>query len=157
MKNLFVFALAAIVAVSALVLIGRSGRGKESRVEAPAQVQAIKQAGDEAPPEALTLCRGLLEDSIGMDFRSFRRTCEERGDDTMRKVASNTETEAAFRRAAGVLGPACKDGYELAYLGRLAQQGHEVFLWKLSPASGGNEFLVRLTLKDGRLAGFFFQ
>lgn len=113
-----------------------------------------------APPPAgaLALCRTLLEATIRGDYAAFKRECESRGDANMRSVASNPETEMTFRKAARVLAKPCWGGYDLQYLGALSQSGgHRIFLWKLTPSSGRDEFLIRLTLRDHQLAGFFFQ
>lgn len=111
-----------------------------------------------APPaEAAVLARALLDASVKGDFDAFKRVAMTKGDERMRMVMSAPDTEATFRRASSVVGPVCKDGYALDPLGTLVQTGHKVFLWRLRPGAGNDEFLVRLTLKDDRVAGFFFQ
>jgi hypothetical protein len=48
-------------------------------------------------------------------------------------------------------------GYEAQYLCALKQVGHQVHLWKLTFTDGGDDVVIRLALKDGKVAGFFLQ
>jgi hypothetical protein len=50
-----------------------------------------------------------------------------------------------------------KKGYDTTYLGQLKQQWSQVYLWKLVYKDGGDDTLVRLVLKDGKVAGFWLQ
>lgn len=112
----------------------------------------------EAPSaEAAALARALLDASVAGDFDAFKRVAVAKGDERMRMVMTDPATEETFRRASAVVRPVCKDGYEMNPLGSLVQTGHKIYLWRLRPGIGDDEFLVRLTLKGDRLAGFFFQ
>lgn len=112
----------------------------------------------EAPSaEAAVLAWALLDASVAGDFDAFKRMAAARGDERMRMVMTDPATEETFRRASAVVGPVCKDGYEMHPLGSLVQTGHTIYLWRLQPGMGADEFLVRLTLKGDQLAGFFFQ
>ncbi len=55
------------------------------------------------------------------------------------------------------LSPRMKKGYDSTYLGRLKQQGCQVYLWKLVFKDGGDDTLAKLVLKDGKVAGFWLQ
>jgi len=55
------------------------------------------------------------------------------------------------------MAPRMKKGYDVTYLGELKQQGCQVTLWKLAYKDGGDDTLARLTLKDGKVAGFLLQ
>ena len=55
------------------------------------------------------------------------------------------------------LSPRMKKGYDTTYLGQLKQQWGQVYLWKLVYKDGGDDTLVRLVLKDGKVAGFWLQ
>ncbi len=55
------------------------------------------------------------------------------------------------------LGPRLKKGFKATYLCQLKQQGLQVHLWKMNFKDGGDEAVVRIALKDGKLAGFFIQ
>ena len=50
-----------------------------------------------------------------------------------------------------------KKGYDATYLGELKQSGCKVYLWKLTYKDGGDDTLARLSLKDGKVAGFLLQ
>ena len=49
------------------------------------------------------------------------------------------------------------NGYQTHYLGSLAKQGHEVYLWKISFTDGGDDILAKLVLKDVQTAGFWLE
>ena len=55
------------------------------------------------------------------------------------------------------LGARLKQGYEHTYLCALKQAGHDVYLWKLTFTDGGDDVVVRVVLKNGKVAGFFLQ
>jgi hypothetical protein len=50
-----------------------------------------------------------------------------------------------------------KKGYDATYLGELKQSGCKVYLWKLAYKDGRDDTLARLSLKDGKVAGFLLQ
>ena len=54
-------------------------------------------------------------------------------------------------------GARLKKGYDAAYLAELKQMGHKVYLWKLTFKDGGDDMIARMVMKDGKVAGFFFQ
>jgi hypothetical protein len=53
--------------------------------------------------------------------------------------------------------PRLDKGYKATYLCQLKQVGHVVHLWKMSFKDDGDDLVCRLVLKDGKVAGFFFQ
>ncbi|MBI3923575.1 MAG: hypothetical protein HY318_19305 [Armatimonadetes bacterium] len=55
------------------------------------------------------------------------------------------------------LGARLNKGYQAAYLCSLKQQGHQVHLWKLTFKDKGDDNVVRLALKGGKVAGFNLQ
>lgn len=55
------------------------------------------------------------------------------------------------------LGSRLKKGYESTYLCQLKQSGHQVYLWKLTFKDGGDDLVVRMALKDGKVGGFFYN
>lgn len=167
-RNIAIGILTAAVILLAVLLL-RAHR-RESSPDATAAAVAVeaasvpgRQPGEAASPgqppaEASSLCRELLGATISGDYATFKRVCETRGESNMRAVASDPATEATFRRASRTIATPCWGGYDMQYLGELSQKGgHRIFLWKLVPKAGQDQFLVRLTLKEGRLAGFFFQ
>jgi len=55
------------------------------------------------------------------------------------------------------LGARMEGGYQAAYLCELMQAGHRVHLWKLSFKDEGDDVVVRIVLKENKVAGFFLQ
>jgi len=110
----------------------------------------------EAPARPLSLCKTFVQAAVDGKFAAFKNACFKEGDGQMKLFAAQPATKEMFRRAADSIS-ACRQGYELEYLTSMNQQGSEVYLWKLVPRAGQNQFLVRLTLKDGKVSGFFFQ
>lgn len=55
------------------------------------------------------------------------------------------------------LGSRLKKGYESTYLCVLNQAGHRVHLWKCTFKDGGDDMVIRVAIKDGKVAGFFLQ
>lgn len=66
-------------------------------------------------------------------------------------------TKQMFQGVSGQFSPRLKKGYTISYLGELKQQGCQVLLWKLSYNDGGDDTLVKLVLKDGKVVGFLLQ
>lgn len=56
-----------------------------------------------------------------------------------------------------LVGPRLNKGYQSTYLCQLKQAGHQIHLWKLAFKDDGDDIVVRMALKDGKVAGFFFQ
>ncbi len=50
-----------------------------------------------------------------------------------------------------------KSGYTTSYLGKLHQQGFDVHLYRLAFKDGGDDVLAKLSLKDGKVGGFWLQ
>ena len=50
-----------------------------------------------------------------------------------------------------------KRGYDLAYLGDLNRRGYQVTLWRIRFKSGGDDFLATLSMKDGKVGGFWIK
>ena len=48
-------------------------------------------------------------------------------------------------------------GYKATYLCQLKQAGHQVYMWKVTFTDDGDDIVVRLAMKDGKVGGFFFQ
>jgi len=66
-------------------------------------------------------------------------------------------TEAVMAAIADKVGKRLQQGHQATYLCQLKQLAHEVHLWKISFQDGGDDLVARMVLKDGKLAGFFFQ
>ena len=68
-----------------------------------------------------------------------------------------TLTKETLAGVSAHLAPRLKQGYECSYLGFLKQHGFQVLLWKLTYKDGGDDTLVKLVLKNGKVAGFWLQ
>jgi hypothetical protein len=53
--------------------------------------------------------------------------------------------------------PRLKKGYTTTFLGSLNQQGYTVYLWKLQFKAGGDDLLVTMAAKEGKVGGFFLR
>lgn len=53
--------------------------------------------------------------------------------------------------------PRLKQGYSTTFLGRLNQQRYVVYLWKLEFKAGGDDLLVTMAVKAGKVGGFFLR
>jgi hypothetical protein len=62
-----------------------------------------------------------------------------------------------FESVCTKLAPRFKGGYAASYLEALKQKGYRVTLWKLSFNDGGDDMLVTLAVKDGKVGGFFIK
>jgi hypothetical protein len=153
MKRLDVLAFAVVIAmVFVALLVHMLSPGKSALPELSRLSSSPVEQGRE-----LSLCKTLLQTTIDGDFGSFRSECFKEGDSDLKLALARPESKEAFQRASETLSPLCRDGYELQFLTEMTQSGSEVHLWKLVPATGQNQFLVRLALKNGKISGFFFQ
>ncbi|WP_445638478.1 DUF3887 domain-containing protein [Nostoc sp. DSM 114161] len=66
-------------------------------------------------------------------------------------------TKQTFTQVSGQLAPRLKKGYSAVFLGNLKQQGYQVYLWKLTFVDGSDDVLARLSLKDGKIGGFWLN
>jgi len=55
------------------------------------------------------------------------------------------------------IAPRMKKGYNLIFLTELKQRGRKSYLWKWSFKDGGDDYSIRLWLKDGKVDGFFIR
>ena len=55
------------------------------------------------------------------------------------------------------LGTRLQKDYKASYLCSLKQAGHQVHLWKLTFKDDGDDVVIRVAFKDGKMAGFFLQ
>lgn len=102
----------------------------------------------EPPMEAKTASTQLLEAIASGDYASFVAN----GDAAFRGL-----TKPQFDAVAAQLGPKFKAGYEATYLGDLNQKGFQVTLWRLRFKAGGDDALASLSLKDGKVGGFWIK
>lgn len=95
----------------------------------------------------------LIEKMLTAIEKKDRGSFVEEGNDAVKEGT----TEAIMAIMAEKVGSRLKQGYKSQYLCALKQLGHEVHLWKLTFQDEGDDLVVRLVLKEGKVAGFFFQ
>ncbi len=105
------------------------------------------RAGETATPDAVL---GEMLTALAADDRAGFVA---RGDAAF-AAAVDTKVFAAVRAH---FGERLRQGCAPVFLGRLAQQGVETHLWKLSFADRGDDALARLALRGGKVAGFWLQ
>jgi hypothetical protein len=76
-------------------------------------------------------------------------------------VAGGTEafhgiTKAQFSSVSSALSQKLKTA-QVTFLGELAQHGYRVTLWKLSFADGSDDALATLSVKDGKIGGYWIK
>jgi hypothetical protein len=55
------------------------------------------------------------------------------------------------------LGPRLKAGYTASYLGKLNQHGFAVHLWRIEFKDGKDDLLATMSVKDGKVGGFWLR
>lgn len=103
--------------------------------------------GKAAPPEAV--CRRMLEATKSKSYEDFVAE----GDDNLRAAL----TRQMFDGVSGMVGPKLRKGYQISYLGQLRQDGADVFLWRLDFTGEKDQALVKMAMKDGKVAGIFLM
>jgi hypothetical protein len=102
-----------------------------------------------ADADAQKQCDKLLEAIKTADRDAFIANATEAiKDGTTQQVMDALEKQVGMR---------LKKGFDLTYLCQLKQAGHQVHLWKMSLKDGGDDLVVRLALKDGKVGGFFLN
>ena len=102
----------------------------------------------EPPPGAQAASDKLLAAIAAGDYASFVAD----GDAAFKGLRKEQ-----FDAVAAQLGPRFKSGYEAAYLGDLNQKGYQVTLWRLRFKAGGDDALATLSLKDGKIGGYWIK
>jgi hypothetical protein len=91
----------------------------------------------------------LLEAIESKSYEDFAIEC----DDTMRAAL----TRQNFEGITGIYGPMLQKAYKTTLLGKLRQKGFITYLWKLEPSEGKDEFLLKISVKNRKVGGFFIQ
>jgi hypothetical protein len=102
----------------------------------------------EADPAVQKICDAMLKAIVAQDRDAF----VEHGTDAVK--AGTTKGIMTFLHEK--IGERMAEGFELTYLTALQQGGHEIHLWKLA-CKEGDDTVVRIAMKDGKVAGFFLQ
>ncbi|HIK05057.1 MAG TPA: hypothetical protein IGS40_10125 [Trichormus sp. M33_DOE_039] len=62
-------------------------------------------------------------------------------------------TKEMFDSVSSQLIPRMSEGYTTTYFGQLKQREYQTYLWKLSFADAGDEFVVRMAVNGDRVGG----
>lgn len=62
-------------------------------------------------------------------------------------------TKQIFEGVSEQLAPLMKQGYTTNYFGSIKQLHYQIYLWKLSFTEGGDEFIIRMTMDEDKVAG----
>jgi len=115
---------------------------------AAACLAAAPALAADAPKEDAAASSKLLTAVEKADYESFVADGE---------AAFKRLPKPQFEAAVAQLAPRLKGGYEAIYLGELKQHGYRVTLWKLSFKDGGDDALATLSMKDGKVGGFWIK
>ena len=66
-------------------------------------------------------------------------------------------SKAAFDVVAAQVAPREKAGYTATYLTQLSKGGFVVSVWKIHFGDGKDEMLAELSIRDGKVGGFFLR
>lgn len=109
---------------------------------------AIVSLGADARKEEAATASKLITAIEKADYEAFVSD----GEPAFKKL-----TKVQFASVSGMFGPRFKGGYNVSYLGDLNQQGYRVTLWKIIFKNGSDDGLATLSMKDGRVGGFFIR
>jgi len=104
---------------------------------------------DTAPEDVNKIFDTLVKATVSGDYTAF----QDPGTEEFRKGI----TEDMFRSVSTQVGSLLRDGYTAEYLTTLKQAGYDVYVWKITPTTGENQFLARLVVSGGKAAGFWLQ
>ena len=66
-------------------------------------------------------------------------------------------TQEQLSAVSAQLKPRFEKGYETSYLGELTQKGYHVTLWRIRFKDGNDDALATLSMKQGKVGGFFIR
>lgn len=102
----------------------------------------------EPAPEAKTQSDKLIAAIAAADYAAFVAD----GDAAFKGLKKEV-----FDAVASQLVPRFRAGCEVTYLGEMKQLGYQVTLWKLSFKDGGDDALATLSMKDGKVGGYWIR
>lgn len=109
---------------------------------------AAVSAGDPDPA-----VKKIFDKMIGAVQANDREAFVANGTDDVKKGTTQEIMDVLEKH----LGSRLKKGYKAVYLCELKQAGHQVHLWKLTFKDDGDDMVIRMALKDGKVGGFFLQ
>lgn len=116
---------------------------------AVAQVAWAQAPQVPAPPEVEATMKNMLSATQSKSLPDFVAG----GDTTFKATMSQPMLDSFSAQFA----PRLNQGYAASFLARLNQGGYQIYLWKLEFKDGGDDRLVTLVVKDGKVSGFFLR
>ena len=110
---------------------------------------SIVPAHAEPDPTVQAVFKNLMAAVIADDHGKFLTDCNE--------VMKEMLTPEKLTSVSEQIAPRAKGGYDADYLGELNQRGYAVHLWRLRFKDGGDDILATLSMKDGKVGGFFLR
>ncbi|MEO8617358.1 MAG: hypothetical protein ABI600_19660 [Luteolibacter sp.] len=111
-------------------------------------LSASSAFASDVPAEAKSASDKLVTALVNSDYDAFVAD-----GDTAFKGLKKEQFEAVCKQ----LSARFKGGYETTYLGELKQKGYAVTLWKITFKDGGDDLLGTLSLKDGKVGGYWIK
>lgn len=103
----------------------------------------------QAPPEIETTMKNMLAATQSKSLQDFVA-----GGDTSFKATMSQPMLDSF---SAQFAPRLNQGYFANFLARLNQGGYQIYLWKLEFKDGGDDRLVTMVVKDGKVSAFFLR
>jgi RNA polymerase sigma factor (sigma-70 family) len=98
----------------------------------------------EALAQEKTFSAEVMQATKDEDYQTFIAD----GDKAFKQI-----TELQFKAVCVQITPRLKAGYDLVFLGALKQQGFHVTLWKVAYSDVGDDALLTLSVKNGKIGG----
>ncbi|HEY5042693.1 MAG TPA: sigma-70 family RNA polymerase sigma factor [Verrucomicrobiae bacterium] len=98
----------------------------------------------ETSAQERTFSAEIMQATKDEDYQTFVAD----GDSAFKRI-----TELQFKAVCVQITPRLKTGYDLVFLGGLKQHGYHVTLWKVAFSDGGDDELLTLSMKNGKIGG----
>ena len=103
----------------------------------------------QAPPQVEATMKKMLVATQESSYEDFVAD----GDSTFKTGMTRQMLEGVNQQ----LGPRLKAGYTVSYLGKLNQHGFAVHLWRIEFKDGKDDLLATMSVKDGKVGGFWLR
>jgi hypothetical protein len=93
--------------------------------------------------------KNLMGAVVSNDYNAFIAEC----DAPMKAAMTHPMLDVVNKQ----IEPRAKPGYDAFYLGELKKEGYQVHLWRLRFKDGGDDILATLSVKEGKVGGFYLK
>jgi len=100
-------------------------------------------------PATQSLFTNLMEATVSDHYDDFIALCDAR--------MKSALTKPMLEEVSAQIKPHATQGYDSEYLGELNQRGYQVYLWRLKFKDGSDDILATMSLKEGRVGGFYLH